>query len=155
MNDAYICWILQTTLRRLQTSGELFPFPYSIPIFTARLAPHILKPVSPCLLSQALHDLITRSTYSAHTFSYTPNHRTSHTSESLHTHIRTHKHTHRWGKLPEMKVWRIHCGNKHDKDSLHIPHGKCKYFIQAESWTTHIHTGLAPTFPNPFTHWLL
>lgn len=77
--------MLQTTLRRLQTSGELFPFPYSIPIFTARLAPHILKPVSPCLYSQALHNMITRSTLSAHTSPHTLDRRTNRSCAALHT----------------------------------------------------------------------
>ena len=88
MNDECILRMLQTTLRRLQTSRELFPFPYSIPIFTARLATRILKPVSPCLFSWAPHNMITRSTHAAHTSSHTPNHRIN----------RTRKHTRRWAK---------------------------------------------------------
>lgn len=88
MNDECILGMLRTTLRRLQTSRELFPFPFSIPIFTARLATRILKPVSPCLFSWAPHNMITRSTHAAHTSSHTPNHRIN----------RTRKHTRRWAK---------------------------------------------------------
>lgn len=95
MNDGCTCWRLAAMLHRLQTSEELFPFPHSIPIFTAPLAPRILKLVSPCHHSKAPRSMLTRSTRSAHTSCHTLSRSISYTC----------KHTFWWAKATERKVW--------------------------------------------------
>lgn len=81
-------------MHKLQTSMPVFPFPYPIPIFTARFAPRLLKPASPRLHSQVLCSMLTRSTCSVHTSPSMVNCRTNYTCT----------HTPWWEKAAEIKA---------------------------------------------------